>query len=145
MKAESPYAYVRLVAALAIMVIGGTGMYSAVLLIKPAALEFGVGRAGGTYPYIAAMIGFGVGIGKAGDVLEGQGISADPYQGLKVVGVAFISLGVLGLVGALIQVMRIGRRLEHQGYGRIEPTPLGQVMGFLVLGVGILSVFVIFI
>ena len=61
MKAESPYAYVRLVAALAIMVIGGTGMYSAVLLIKPAALEFGVGRAGGTYPYIAAMIGVGVG------------------------------------------------------------------------------------
>ncbi len=92
-----------------------------------------------------SMIGFGVGIGKAGDVLEGQGISADPYQGLKVVGVAFISLGVLGLVGALIQVIRIGRRLELQGYGRIEPTPLGQVMGFLVLGVGIVSAFVVFI
>ena len=92
-----------------------------------------------------SMIGFGVGIGKAGDVLEGQGISADPYQGLKVVGVAFISLGVLGLIGALVQVIRIGRRLEREGYGRIEPTPLGQVMGFLVLGVGIVSAFVVFI
>ncbi|MDH3770906.1 MAG: hypothetical protein OET79_07970 [Nitrospirota bacterium] len=49
-------------------------------------------------------------------------------------------VAVLGLTGALIQDIRIGRRLARQGYGRIEPTPLGQVMGVLVLAVGIVGV-----
>ncbi len=92
-----------------------------------------------------SMIGFGVSIGMAGDVLEDQGIILDTYHRMQVVGLAFISLAVLGLIGALIQVMRIARRLESQGYGRVEPTPLGQVMGFLVLGFGILGAIFIFL
>ncbi len=92
-----------------------------------------------------AMIGFGISIGKAGDVLEGQGIILDSYHSMQVVGLAFISLAVLGLIGALIQDMRIARRLASQGYGRVEPTPLGQVMGFLVLGVGVIGAIFIFL
>jgi inner membrane protein YidH len=92
-----------------------------------------------------SMIGFGFSIGKAGDILEGQGIVLDNYNSTAVIGVAFISLGVLGLIGALIQVIRIDRRLEREGYGRVEPTPLGQVMGFLVLGVGVVGAVYIFI
>ena len=92
-----------------------------------------------------SMIGFGIGIGKAGDALESQEIYVDAYHGMQATGLAFISLGVLGLVGALIQDMRIGKRLASQGYGRVEPTPLGQVMGFLVLAVGILGALVIFL
>ncbi|MGI9516885.1 MAG: YidH family protein [Pirellulaceae bacterium] len=91
-----------------------------------------------------SMIGFGVSIGKAGDVLESQGIVVDSYHGLQITGIAFIVLAVLGLVGALVQDMRIGKRLANQGYARIEPWPLGQVMGFLVLGFGVLgAIFVI--
>ena len=75
-----------------------------------------------------SMIGFGFSIGKAGDILESQGIYADSYHGMQAAGLAFISLAVLGLIGALIQDIRIGRRLASQGYGRVEPTPLGQVM-----------------
>jgi putative membrane protein len=92
-----------------------------------------------------SMIGFGISIGKAGAALESQGIFVDNYHGLQILGLAFISLAILGLVGALIQDMRIGRRMARQGYGRIEPTPLGQVMGFLVLGFGIVGAFFIFI
>ncbi len=92
-----------------------------------------------------AMIGFGITIGKAGDVLEDQGIMADPYHGMQVVGLVFILLAVLGLLGALVQDIRIGKRLARQGYGRVEPTPLGQVMGFLVLGVGVVGAFFIFL
>ncbi len=92
-----------------------------------------------------SMIGFGISIGKAGDVLESQGIILDPYHGMQVVGLAFISLAVLGLIGALIQDMRIARRLANQGYGRVEPTPLGQVMGFLVLGIGVIGAIFIFL
>lgn len=91
-----------------------------------------------------SMIGFGVSIGKAGDILESQGIKVDSYHGLQIAGVAFIGLAVLGLIGALIQDMRIGRRLANQGYPRVEPWPLGQMMGFLVLGFGILGAIFVF-
>ncbi len=92
-----------------------------------------------------SMIGFGIAIGKAGDALESQGVVLDSYYSMQIVGLAFISLAVLGLIGALIQVMRIEKRLASQGYGRVEPTPLGQVMGFLVLAVGVLGAIFIFL
>ena len=92
-----------------------------------------------------SMIGFGIGIGKAGDALESQGVILDSYYSMQIVGLAFISLAVLGLLGALIQEMRIEKRLASQGYGRVEPTPLGQVMGFLVLAVGVLGAIFIFL
>ncbi len=92
-----------------------------------------------------SMIGFGVGIGKAGDVLEAYGYNLDDYHSLQFVGLAFITLAVLGLMGALIQDFRIGERLTKAGYGRVEPTPLGRVMGILVLLVGIIGAIVIFL
>jgi hypothetical protein len=91
------------------------------------------------------MIGFGIGIGKAGDALESQGVILDSYYSMQIVGLAFISLAVLGLLGALIQEMRIEKRLASQGYGRLEPTPLSQVMGVLVLAVGVLGAIFIFL
>jgi putative membrane protein len=92
-----------------------------------------------------AMISFGVGIGKAGDILEAEGIEVDSFHSLQFIGMAFITIAVLGLLGALIQDIRIGRRLAKSGYGRVEPTPLGQVMGVLVLVVGILGAIIIFL
>ncbi len=92
-----------------------------------------------------SMIGFGIGIGKAGDALESQVVILDSYHSMQIVGLAFISLAVLGLIGALIQEMRIEKRLASQGYGRVEPTPLGQVMGFLVLAIGVLGAIFIFL
>lgn len=92
-----------------------------------------------------AMIGFGIGIGKAGDVLDDYGYAADPNNGLQFIGLAFIALAVFGLLGALIQESRIAKRLADAGFGRVEPTPLGQVMGVLVLVVGILGAVVIFL
>ncbi len=92
-----------------------------------------------------SMIGFGIGIGKAGDALESQGVILDSYHSMQIVGLAFISLAVLGLLGALIQEMRIEKRLASQGYGRLEPTPLSQVMGVLVLVVGVLGAIFIFL
>ena len=92
-----------------------------------------------------SMIGFGIGIGKAGDILVDSGYDVDSYRGLQVIGVAFVVLAVLGLLGALVQDIRISKRLSDAGYGRVEPTPLGQVMGVLVLVVGIFGAIVIFL
>jgi putative membrane protein len=84
-----------------------------------------------------SMIGFGITIAKAGEALRDKGIIADSNHSLKIIGVAFMVLAVLGLLGALIQDIRIERRLKREGFGRVEPAPLGQIMGFCVLGVGI--------
>ena len=92
-----------------------------------------------------SMIGFGVGLGKAGDVLDDYGYEGDPSNGLQLVGLALVTLGVLGLIGALIQDVRIGRRLTKAGFGRVEPVPLSQVMGVLVLLVGIFGGIIIFL
>ena len=92
-----------------------------------------------------SMIGFGIGIGKAGDYLETHGEALDSFHSLQIVGLALISLGVLGVVGAMIQNLRIERRLAKQGYGRVEPTPLGLVMSILVLVIGIVGAISIFL
>jgi len=56
-----------------------------------------------------------------------------------------ISLAVLGLFGAVVQNMRIEKRLNEEGYGRVEPVPLGLTMSVLVLLVGIAGGFIIFL
>jgi predicted dinucleotide-binding enzyme len=43
-EAESPYAWLRLVAALGIMTIGGSGMYGIAVALAPVQAEFGVTR-----------------------------------------------------------------------------------------------------
>lgn len=90
-----------------------------------------------------SLIGFGFAIGKSGDVLESQGVVVDSYQSLQFVGLAMISLAVLGLFGAVIQNLRIEKRLNEEGYGRVEPVPLGLTMSVLVLLVGIAGGFII--
>ena len=92
-----------------------------------------------------SMIGFGIGIGKAGDYLATHDVALDSYHGLQIVGSAFIALAVLGIVGAIIQNARIERRLVAQGYGRVERVPLGLGMAILVLVVGIFGGILIFL
>ena len=92
-----------------------------------------------------SMIGFGVGIGKAGDILGDYGYPSDDARPMMFLGLAFVTLAVLGLTGALVQEFRISARLKAAGFGRMEPVPLGQVMGILVLVIGIFGGIVIFI
>ena len=92
-----------------------------------------------------SMIGFGVGIGKAGDILGDYGYTLVDSRALMFFGLAFITLGVLGLAGALVQEYRISARLARAGYGRMEPIPLGRAMGILVLIVGVFGAILIFL
>ena len=92
-----------------------------------------------------SLIGFGFAIGKGGDVLEAQGIAVDSYHSLQVIGTTMIGLAVLGLLGAIVQSLRIEKRIAAEGYGRVEPVPLGLTMGVLVLLVGIVGGFMIFV
>lgn len=64
------YPIVRLFTSLALMTIGGAGMYAIVVSLKPIAAEFGTGRGAASIPYTLTMIGYGVGgilMGKVSD------------------------------------------------------------------------------
>ena len=60
-RSSTVYPVVRLVASLLLMTIAGSAMYAAILVLEPAAAEFGTGRGAGSMPYTLFMIGFGVG------------------------------------------------------------------------------------
>jgi MFS family permease len=58
---ESPYAWARLLAALALSAIGGVGMWSVIVVLPAVQAEFAVARSAAALPYTATMLGFGFG------------------------------------------------------------------------------------
>src|SRR5439155_18128499 len=60
-EAESPYACIRLGAALLLMTIGGAGMYGLAVALPLVQADFGVARSAASLPYTLTMIGFGLG------------------------------------------------------------------------------------
>lgn len=55
------YPLVRLAAALLLVTVGGAAMYATIVALRPASLEFGVGRGVGSVPYMMFMAASGVG------------------------------------------------------------------------------------
>lgn len=58
---ESRYAWVRLCVSLALMTIGGIGMYGAAVVLPVMQADFGVVRGDASLPYTLTLIGFGIG------------------------------------------------------------------------------------
>ena len=58
---DSRYAWARLATALALMTIGSAPMYVVSVVLPAVQAEFGVARADASLPYMAMMIGFGIG------------------------------------------------------------------------------------
>jgi MFS family permease len=57
---ESPYAWIRLFAALVLSAVGGVGMWSVIVALPAVQAEFGVARSAASLPYTVTMISFGV-------------------------------------------------------------------------------------
>lgn len=58
---DGPYAWARLWAALALMTLGGFGMFACTVALLPVATEFGLSRGEASLPYTLFTIGFGAG------------------------------------------------------------------------------------
>ncbi len=58
---DSPAAWWRLVATLAIATLGGVGMWSVVVALPAVQADFGVDRGSASLPYTLTMVGFGLG------------------------------------------------------------------------------------
>jgi MFS family permease len=90
---ESSYAWLRLGVALALMTIGGAGMYSMSVALPPLQAEFGIARATASLPYTLTMIGFGVGGILMGKLSDRFGVRVPVLIGSVCVGLGFIVAG----------------------------------------------------
>jgi len=87
---ESRYAWLRLAAALALMTLGGSGMYGIAVALAPVQAEFGVTRGDASLPYTLTMIGFGIGGILMGRIADRFGV------------VVPVMIGALGLGGGFV-------------------------------------------
>jgi len=71
---DSRYAVIRLLAALIVMAVGGSGMYVIAVVLPTVQLEFGVTRGAASVPYTALLVGFGVGGLVMGHIADRFGI-----------------------------------------------------------------------
>jgi MFS family permease len=87
---ESTYAWLRLGAALAVMTIGGSGMYAMAVALAPVQAEFGVTRGDASLPYTLTMLGFGIGGIVMGRLADRFGVVVPVTIGALGIGSGFI-------------------------------------------------------
>jgi inner membrane protein YidH len=85
-----------------------------------------------------SLIGFGFGIGKVYDYLKSAGVhdSVDPIRSTLLVGSSFMGLGMLALVAAVLQHVRILQRLEAPDYAYNAMRPIAVTVAVLLLMIG---------
>ncbi|MBU6284510.1 MAG: MFS transporter [Betaproteobacteria bacterium] len=87
---DSKYAWFRLCISLLLMIIGGSGMYMAIIVLPELQQEFGVARADASMPYTLTMIGFGVGGVLMGRLADRYGIWLPIVLGGSCLGAGFL-------------------------------------------------------
>jgi MFS family permease len=97
---ESTYAWLRLLAALALMTLGGSGMYSIAVALAPVQAEFGVTRGDASLPYTLTMLGFGIGGILMGRIADRFGVVVPVVIGALGLGSGFV---LAGTAGSLLQ------------------------------------------
>ncbi|MGQ0547944.1 MAG: MFS transporter [Betaproteobacteria bacterium] len=98
---ESLYACVRLGASLALMTIGGAGMYAMAVALAPVQAEFSAARGDASLPYTLTMIGFGLGGILMGRLSDRFGVFVPLLVGGAGLGIGFVAAG---MAGSLLQL-----------------------------------------
>ncbi|MDO9029373.1 MAG: MFS transporter [Hydrogenophaga sp.] len=91
--AESPYAWFRLVMSLALMTLGGAGMYSVTVVLPRIQADFDVARGDASLPYTLTMVGFGLGGILMGRLSDRFGVMVPVLGGAVGLGLGFIAAG----------------------------------------------------
>jgi|ERR1700677_1354649 putative membrane protein len=92
-----------------------------------------------------SLIGFGFGIGKLDDFLQGAGLHtrfAVPHSTL-IFGASFIVVGILGLLAAIIQHARILKRLSRSDFAYNAMRPIVMTVAVLLILIGVFGLIAI--
>jgi MFS family permease len=92
-EAESPYAWLRLAASLALMTLGAAGMYIVTVALPLVQAEYGVDRSDASLPYTLTMVGFGLGGIVMGRLADRFGVVVPVVIGTVCLGAGFIVAG----------------------------------------------------
>jgi MFS family permease len=95
---DSPYAFRRLLVALALMTIGNGAMYVVVVVLPTVQAEFGVARADASLPFTLLMIGFGIGGIVMGRLADRFGVMLPIIVGGVSIGIGFVLAGMAGSI-----------------------------------------------
>lgn len=90
---ESAYAWTRLMVSLALMTIGGSGMYAVTVVLPRVQADFAVPRADASLPYTLTMVGFGLGGILMGKLSDRFGVMVPVLLGSVGLGLGFIAAG----------------------------------------------------
>jgi len=93
---ESRYAWARLVASLAVMTVGGVGMYVMSVALPLVQAEFGVSRSEASLPYTLTMVGFGIGGVLMGRLADRFGVFVPALVGAASLALGFVASGAAG-------------------------------------------------
>jgi MFS family permease len=88
---DSLYAWGRVAASLGLATVGGIGLWAPVVVLTTIQEEFNVGRAGGSLPYTATMVGFAIGGVTLGRIADKFGILPPLLIGAVTLGLGFIA------------------------------------------------------
>jgi MFS family permease len=90
---ESPYAWLRLIAAVTLSTVGGVGMWSVVVALPAIQADFGVDRAAAALPYTLAMIAFGGGGIVTGRLADRFGVALPLTLGTLALTLGYLAAG----------------------------------------------------
>jgi MFS family permease len=93
---DSPQAWRRLAAVLALMTIGSGAMYVIAVVLPAVQAEFGVARADASLPYTLMMVGFGLGGVAMGKLADRVGVMGVVLIGAAGLGAGFVLAGMAG-------------------------------------------------
>lgn len=93
---ESRHAWIRLFASLALMTIGGVGMYGSAVVLPAIQGDFAVARGDASLPYTLTLMGFGVGGFVMGRLADRFGVMVVVLVGALFLGVGFAAAGMAG-------------------------------------------------
>ncbi|HVN35605.1 MAG TPA: MFS transporter [Casimicrobiaceae bacterium] len=107
---ETPYAWARLTASLALMTLGGVGMYAAAVALPAIQADFGITRSEASLPYALTMVGFGFGGILMGRLADRFGVMVPVMIGTIAMGVGFVAAGLAPNLAsfAIAQCLLIG-------------------------------------
>ena len=93
-ESDSPYAWARLAVSLALMTIGGSGMYGVTVALPLIQQEFSVARSEASLPYALTMIGFGIGGVLMGRLSDRFGVIVPVLIGAAGLSAGYIAAGL---------------------------------------------------
>jgi MFS family permease len=93
-QAESPFAWLRLAAAVLLGTIGTVGMWAVPVVLPIVQFDFGVARADASLPFTLAMLGFAFGGVLMGRLADRFGVATPVACGALALGIGYIGAGL---------------------------------------------------